>query len=173
MTTSIFMHRRSDTTVAILHDNVSQNQHMKLMINHFLITKHGEDNWKKKSKWKGNIKEIFFCVYPTTGTNSEAESAWRALTVSNKIGLPNQNERAHTVRPIAACCLCGNQQQRSPGWNRISTVEKDIRRITVLRLHLWGCTAFRPAWKISSLLMPAVIRSWAVYLHGCAWTPRG
>lgn len=63
--------QRTCATIISLHNNVSQNQHMKLMINHFLITKHREDNWKIPSG-RGILKR-YFCVYSTTGTNSEAE----------------------------------------------------------------------------------------------------
>lgn len=61
-------------TISSLHTNVSQKQHAKCMINHFLITNHGKDNWKLSSG-RGILKR-YFCVLSTTGTNSESEAPW-------------------------------------------------------------------------------------------------
>lgn len=58
--------------ITSLHTSASQKQHVKRMINHFLITNHGKDNWKLSSG-RGILKR-YFCVLSTTGTNSKAEA---------------------------------------------------------------------------------------------------
>lgn len=61
-----------NTWQSSLHNDVSQKQHVKFMINHFLITKQGKDNWELLRE-RGILKR-YFCVLSTTGTNSEAEA---------------------------------------------------------------------------------------------------
>lgn len=120
------------------------NQHIKLMINHFLITKHGEDNWKIPTG--RGILNRYFCVYSTTGTNSEAEVP-EGLVCLEQNWFTKAECTRHRVRPRAVSCLRGNQQQRSPSWNRIFTVQRDMLRITTLRLPGRAPGALRESWE--------------------------
>lgn len=132
ITTLVFMQQTSYAIIVFLHNNVSQNQHMKLMIKNFLITKHREDNWKNPSG-RGILKR-YFCVSSTTGTNSEAGVPGGPVCL-----LQNWFTKSEwtSTQSEANSCLRGNQQQRSAGWNRIFTAEQDMFRITVLLARSW------------------------------------
>lgn len=134
-------------------NNLSQNQHMRLMINHFLITKHGEDNWKIPSG-RGTLKR-YFCVYSTTGTNSEAEAPGGPVCLWQNWFTKAECTSAESE---ANSCLL-------PPWKSTAEVSQlkpnlycwDMLRITVLRLtDSQSSSAFWQAEEISPLLLPAV-----------------
>lgn len=136
--------------------NESQNQHMKHMINHFLITKHGEDNWKNPS---GGEYWRDISVYILQLGLIQKQKCLEGQSVTNKIG--KQSVRAH--RRQANSCLL-------PWWQSTIAEASSLKPTVYWRVEICSGSCLEATGQVLECLwateynVPLVIKSKILYL---------